>query len=291
MENEHHEPEIKTQRSWLERLSKALLREPQDREQLVDLLRDAEQRDLLDSHSLAMIEGVLQVSEMRVSDIMIPRSQMVVVNSNDSPEEYLPIIIESAHSRFPVLGEDRDEVVGILLAKDLINYLWQNEAAKFQLRDILRPAIFVPESKRLDVLLQEFRINHNHLAIVVDEYGSIAGLVTIEDILEQIVGEIEDEYDVPEDLNIKKHSDTTYIIKALTPIEDFNQFFNANLSMTEFDTIGGLVLKAFGHLPKRGENIAIDRYRFKVLHADNRRIRLLRLKLPKTHPEKSSNEQ
>jgi magnesium and cobalt transporter len=288
MKNVYHEPEIKTQRSWLERLSKALLREPQDREQLVELLRDAEQRHLLDSHSLAMIEGVLQVSEMRVSDIMIPRSQMVVVNANDSPEEYLPIIIESAHSRFPVLGEDRDEVVGILLAKDLINYLWQNKATKFQLRDILRPAIFVPESKRLDVLLQEFRINHNHLAIVVDEYGGIAGLVTIEDILEQIVGEIEDEYDVPEDLNIKKHSDTVYIIKALTPIEDFNQFFNANLSIAEFDTIGGLVLKAFGHLPKRGENIAIDRYRFKVLHADNRRIRLLRLKLPKTHPEKSS---
>ncbi len=288
MEHENHENEIKTQRSWLERLSKALLREPKDREQLVELLRDAEQRQLLDSHSLAMIEGVLQVSEMRVSDIMIPRSQMVVVNANDKPKEFLSVIIESAHSRFPVIGDDRDEVVGILLAKDLINYLWQDEISRFQLRNILRPAIFVPESKRLDVLLQEFRINHNHLAIVVDEYGGIAGLVTIEDILEQIVGEIEDEYDVPEDLNIKKHSDTVYIVKALTPIEDFNQFFNANLSMTEFDTIGGLVLKAFGHLPKRGENISIDRYRFKVLHADNRRIRLLRMKLPKTPVEKSS---
>lgn len=288
MENENHEHEIKTQRSWLERLSKALLREPKDREQLVELLRDAEQRHLLDSHSLAMIEGVLQVSEMRVSDIMIPRSQMVVVNSNDDPKEFLPVIIESAHSRFPVIGDDRNEVVGILLAKDLINFLWQDEISRFQLRDILRPAIFVPESKRLDVLLQEFRINHNHLAIVVDEYGGIAGLVTIEDILEQIVGEIEDEYDVPEDLNIKKHSDTVYIVKALTPIEDFNQFFNTNLSMSEFDTIGGLVLKAFGHLPKRGENISIDRYRFKVLHADNRRIRLLRVKLPKTHVEKTS---
>lgn len=270
-----------THRSWLERLSKALLREPQDREQLVDLLRDAEQRHLLDSHALAMIEGVLQVSEMRVSDIMIPRSQMVVVNAEDTPEEFLPVIIESAHSRFPVMGVERDEIVGILLAKDLLNYSWKEESSRSQLREFLRPALFVPESKRLDVLLQEFRINHNHLAIVVDEYGGVAGLVTIEDILEQIVGEIEDEYDVPEDLTIKKHSDTVYIVKALTPIEDFNQNFNATFDMTEFDTIGGLVLKAFGHLPKRGENILIDRFRFKVLHADNRRIRLLRVKLPK----------
>lgn len=284
--NQEHDSEQQTHRSWLERLSKALLREPQDREQLVDLLRDAEQRHLLDAHALAMIEGVLQVSEMRVSDIMIPRSQMVVVNADDSPEDFLPIVIESAHSRFPVIGEQRDEVVGILLAKDLLNFRFEDAAGRYQLRDLLRPAIFVPESKRLDVLLQEFRITHHHLAIVVDEYGGVAGLVTIEDILEQIVGEIEDEYDVPEDLTIKKHSETVYTVKALTPIEDFNQFFNANFDISEFDTIGGLVLKAFGHLPKRGENIIIDHYRFKVLHADNRRIRLLRVKLPKSVHDK-----
>lgn len=281
-DSEEHHATVTEHRSWLERLGKALLREPQDREQLVTLLRDAEQRQLLDSHALAMIEGVLQVSEMRVSDIMIPRSQMVVVNEDADPEEFLPEVIESAHSRFPVIGDSRDEIVGILLAKDLLTYCWHKDSTLFQLRELLRPALFVPESKRLDVLLQEFRINHNHLAIVVDEYGGVAGLVTIEDILEQIVGEIEDEYDVPDDLNIKKHSETQYIIKALTPIEDFNQYFNAHLNTTEFDTIGGLVLKAFGHLPKRGETIVIDRYRFKVLHADNRRIRLLRLKLPKT---------
>lgn len=287
--NSHEQDtEQQTHRSWLERLSKALLREPQDREQLVELLRDAEQRHLLDSHALAMIEGVLQVSEMRVSDIMIPRSQMVVVNADDSPEDFLPTIIESAHSRFPVIGEQRDEVIGILLAKDLLNFRFEDSSTRFQLRDILRPAIYVPESKRLDALLQEFRISHHHLAIVVDEYGSVAGLVTIEDVLEQIVGEIEDEYDVPEDLTFKKHSDTVYIVKALTLIEDFNQFFNANLDMSEFDTIGGLVLKAFGHLPKRGENIIINHYRFKVLHADNRRIRLLRVKLPKAVHEKST---
>lgn len=268
-------------RSWLERLSKALLREPQDREQLVTLLRDAEQRHLLNSHALTMIEGVLQISDMRVSDIMIPRSQMVVVNKEDEPQEFLSVIIESAHSRFPVIGESRDEVVGILLAKDLLSFCWNKDSENFSLRDLLRPAIFVPESKRLDVLLQEFRINHNHLAIVVDEYGGVAGLVTIEDILEQIVGEIEDEYDVPDDLDIKKHSDSVYIIRALTPIEDFNQYFHMNFSTTEFDTIGGLVTKAFGHLPKRGESIVIDKIRFKVLHADNRRIRSLRLKLPK----------
>lgn len=268
-------------RSWLERLSKALLREPQDREQLVTLLRDAEQRHLLNSHALAMIEGVLQISDMRVSDIMIPRSQMVVVHEDAEPNEFLPGLIDSAHSRFPVIGDSRDEVVGILLAKDLLNYCSSKDFEQFSLRELLRPAIFVPESKRLDILLQEFRFNHNHLAIVVDEYGGVAGLVTIEDILEQIVGDIEDEYDVPDDLEIKKHNESTYIIKALLSIEDFNQYFQTNFSTTEFDTIGGLVTKAFGHLPKRGEMIVIDKIRFKVLHADNRRIRSLRLKLPK----------
>lgn len=264
-------------RSWLERLSQALLREPRDREQLVELLRDAEQRDLLDAQALAMIEGVLQVSEMQVSDIMVPRAQMVCVSQADSLSDFLPAIIESGHSRFPVLGEDRDEVVGILLAKDLLRYTLHSPNLQFNIRDVIRPAVFVPESKRLNVLLQEFRIKHNHMAIVVDEYGGIAGLVTIEDVLEQIVGDIEDEYDIDEDEEfIKKHSDTQYIVKALTPIVEFNKYFNSHLSDIEFDTVGGIVMHAFGHLPKRGETVIIEPFRFKVISADNRRVRLLR---------------
>lgn len=268
-------------RSWLERLSHTLLREPQDREQLVELLRDAEQRNLLDDQALAMIEGVLQISEMQVRDIMIPRAQMVVVEEDALLKEFLPHIIESGHSRFPVIGESRDEVVGILLAKDLLPYNVSKETTVFNIRDILRPAAIVPESKHLDKLLQEFRRTHNHMAIVVDEYGGVAGLVTIEDVLEQIVGEIEDEYDIDDETFIKKLSETQFTIKALTPIEDFNQYFNAKLDDSEFDTVGGLVTHAFGRLPGRGETIAIDSFRFKVLHADNRRIRLLRMTLRK----------
>lgn len=268
-------------RSWLERLSQALLREPQDREQLVELLRDAEQRDLLDAQALAMIEGVLQISEMQVRDIMIPRAQMVVIEQDAPLSEFLPHVIESGHSRFPVIGESRDEVVGILLAKDLLRYNMQL-VTQCNIRDILRPAVFVPESKRLDILLQEFKRTHNHMAIVVDEYGGVAGLVTIEDVLEQIVGEIEDEYDIDEETFIKKRTETQYIVKALTPIEDFNQYFHTNFSDNEFDTIGGIVTHAFGHLPKRGEVVVIDRFRFKVLHADSRRIRLLRMTLRKS---------
>ncbi len=281
------EEPTKPTRSWLERLSQALLREPQDREQLVELLRDAEQRNLLDAEALAMIEGVLQISQMRVRDIMIPRAQMVVVEQDMPLKEFLPQVIESGHSRFPVINETRDEVLGILLAKDLLRFSSETAQAQFNMRDILRTPIFVPESKRLDKLLQEFRRTHNHMAIVIDEYGGVAGVVTIEDVLEQIVGEIEDEYDIDEETFIKQHSITQYIIKALTPIEDFNEYFKASLDDSEFDTIGGLVLRAFGHLPKRGETINIDRFRFKVLHADNRRIHLLRLTLRKvqTLPE------
>lgn len=269
------------QRSWLERLSQALLREPQDREQLVELLRDAEQRNLLDAQALAMIEGVLQISEMQVWDIMIPRAQMVVVEEDMPLQEFLPLVMESGHSRFPVIGENRDEVVGILLAKDLLRYSALAEQARFNIRDILRPVVFVPESKRLDRLLQDFRRTHNHMAIVVDEYGGVAGLVTIEDVLEQIVGEIEDEYDVDDEAFIKKISETQYTVKALTPIEEFNQYFTAELDEDEFDTIGGLVMQAFGRLPKRGDIINIDRFRFKVLRADNRRVYLLRLTVRK----------
>lgn len=265
-----------TQRSWLERLSQALLGEPRDREELLELLRDAQRRDLFDADALAMIEGALQVSEMQVRDIMIPRAQMVVVPRDVSPEEILPIIVESGHSRFPVIGESRDEVVGILLAKDLLRYFAEGREG-FSVRDTLRPAVFVPESKRLNVLLKEFRASRNHMAIVVDEYGGVAGMVTIEDVLEQIVGEIEDEHDIDEETYILKHSRLNYIVKALTPIEDFNEYFGTQFSDEEFDTIGGLVANKLGHLPKRGEITRVGVMRFKVLRADNRRIHLLQV--------------
>jgi magnesium and cobalt transporter len=270
-----------TSPSWLERLSQALLREPQDREQLVELLRDAEQRHLLDSQALAMIEGVLQISEMQVSDIMVPRTQMVVIEEDAPLQTFLPMVIESGHSRFPVIGENRDEVVGILLAKDLLRYTTPTEQAEFNIRDLLRPAAFVPESRHLDKLLQDFRRTHNHMAIVVDEYGGVAGLVTIEDVLEQIVGEIEDEYDIDDEAFIKKITETQCTVKALTPIDEFNHYFNAKLDEEEFDTIGGLVTHTFGHLPKRGETINLDHFRFKVLRADSRRIHLLRVSVKK----------
>ena len=264
-------------RSWLERLSFALLGEPKDREQLVESLRDAQQRELLDPEALTMIEGVLQVAEMQVRDIMVPRAQMAVVERDAVLETILPVVIESAHSRFPVIGDNRDEVVGILLAKDLLAYCGQEQATDFNVRDILRPAVFIPESKRLNVLLKEFRASRNHMAIVVDEYGGVAGLVTIEDVLEQIVGEIVDEHDIEEDAYIKKHNDNVCAVKALTPIEEFNHYFLSNFSDDEFDTIGGLVMHRFGRLPRRGEVISIDRFRFKILNADSRRIHLLQV--------------
>jgi magnesium and cobalt transporter len=274
------------QRSWLHKLSQALLREPKDREQLTTLLRESEQRNLLDANSLTMIEGVLSVSDLQVRDIMVPRSQMVVVKQDEPPEAFLPTIIESAHSRFPVIGDSRDEVMGILLAKDMLAYMAVHQAkaeeggeSRFSLREVLRPAVFIPESKRLNVLLNEFRTNRNHMAIVVDEYGGVAGLVTIEDVLEQIVGEIEDEHDFDEDMFIARISEQTYTIKALTPIEDFNEHFGCHLSADEVDTIGGLLMREFGHLPKRGESCTLGRFRFKVLRADSRRIYLLRMTL------------
>ncbi len=272
-----HATRGKVMRAWLERLGQLLLGEPRDREQLVLMLREAEQRHLFDSDALAMIEGVLQVSEMQVRDIMIPRSQMVVVSRSAAPEELLPLVVESGHSRFPVVGENRDELAGILLAKDLLRHFAQHAGQPFKLRDVLRPAVFVPESKRLNVLLKEFRSSRNHIAIVVDEYGGVAGMVTIEDVLEQIVGEIEDEHDIDEDLYILKHADNRYTVKALTPVQDFNERLGAAFGDDEFDTIGGLVLHSFGHLPRRGESIVIGRFRFKVLRADKRRIHLLQV--------------
>lgn len=263
-------------RSWVERLSNALLREPKDREQLVELLRDAQRRNLLDAEALGMIESVLQVGEMQVRDIMIPRAQMAVVNRDVTPDVVLPMIIESGHSRFPVISDNRDEVVGILLAKDLLRYRFDADAS-FDIKDVMRPTVFIPESKRLNVLLKEFRASRNHLAIVVDEYGGVAGMVTIEDVLEQIVGEIEDEHDIDEDTFIRKRSETSYVLKALTPIEDFNDYFGAHFSDEEFDTIGGRVTQAFGHMPKRGEGVTLGNFEFKVLRADNRRVHILAL--------------
>lgn len=272
----------KPTRTLLERISDALLREPTNKEQLVLLLRDAAQRNLLDADALSMMEGVLQVSEMQVREIMIPRPQMVVVEAAHSPEEFLPHVIEFAHSRYPVIGEKKDEVLGILLAKDLLAYVagQKNGSAKYHLREVLRPAVFVPESKRLNVLLKEFRANRNHMAIVVDEYGGVSGLVTIEDVLEQIVGEIEDEHDFDDDVFIVKHSDNTYIVKALIPIDDFNEYFGTGFSDQEFDTIAGIVSQQFGRLPKRGEETSIGGFQVRVLRADNRRIHLLQITVP-----------
>ncbi|MCC5856758.1 MAG: CBS domain-containing protein [Ectothiorhodospiraceae bacterium] len=264
-----------SQRTWLERIGQALSGEPRDREDLVGVLRDAQGRGLLDFDQLAMIEGVLHVSEMQVRDIMIPRSQMVVLRRDAEPAELLAPVIESGHSRFPVVGESRDDVIGILIAKDLLRYVAEGGNGRFNMRELMRPALFVPESKRLDVMLKEFRSSRNHLAVVVDEYGGVAGMVTIEDVLEQIVGEIDDEHDFDEDSYILSQREGSSIVKALTPIEDFNEHFGTGFSDEEFDTIGGLVAHHFGHVPRRGESVVIGHQRFEVIRADSRRIHLL----------------
>jgi magnesium and cobalt transporter len=269
-------------RSWLVRFNDLLSREPKDRAQLMEILRVAEGRDLLSAEMLSMIESVLQVSEMQVREIMIPKSQMIVIERDSQFDTILPVMIESEHSRFPVIDSTGNDVIGILLAKDLLKYYAYRESKELDISDLLRPAMFVPQSKRLDILLHEFRINRNHMAIVIDEYGHVAGLVTIEDVLEQIVGDIEDEYDIDEDDYIKKHTDGVYTVKAATPIDDFNEYFNTEFSDEEFDTIGGLILQGFGHLPKRGETLKIENFRFKVLHSDNRRIHLLEVKQEST---------
>jgi magnesium and cobalt transporter len=267
----------------LERLSHFLLREPEDREQLVELLHGAYENNLMDADSLAMIEGVLQVSEMQVRDIMIPRSQMDVIDITDPPETFIPHVIETAHSRFPVIEDNKNDVIGILLAKDLLRYYAGED---FDVRDMLRPAVFIPESKRLNVLLKEFRSNRNHIAIVVDEYGGVAGMVTIEDVLEQIVGDIEDEYDYDEDEdNIIKNADGHYRVKALTEIADFNEAVGMNLSDEEFSTFGGLVVNRFGHLPKRNEEITFDGMHIKVLRADSRRLHSIMVEILPTLDE------
>jgi len=262
-------------RAWFENLRQALAVEPRDRDELLELLREAQNRNLFDSDAQAMLEGVLQVADMQARDIMIPRAQMVALEKDMSLREVMAVVVDSGHSRFPVVGESRDEIVGIVLAKDLLEHFLEDPDAAFSLREYLRPAPFVPESMRLNVLLKNFRASRNHMAIVADEYGGVAGLITIEDVLEQIVGEIDDEYDVDDEARILKHSDRRYTVKALTPIEDFNAYFGTTYSDAEFDTLGGLVMHAFGHLPKRGEKVLIDKLRFKVLRADSRRLHLL----------------
>jgi magnesium and cobalt transporter len=268
MENPTHKP------GWLERVGALLMREPEDREQLVELLRSSYDRNLLDSDALSMIEGVLQVSEMQARDIMIPRAQMDVIDISESPDNFIPLVIQTGHSRFPVFDDNKDDVIGILLAKDLLRYYAGEE--EFNVRDMLRPAVFIPESKRLNVLLKEFRANRNHMAIVADEYGGVAGLVTIEDVLEQIVGDIEDEYDFDEtEDDIIADKDGAWRVKAVTEIPKFNETFGTRFGNDDHDTIGGLLLARFGRMPKRGEQMNVDKLNFKVLRADSRRLHLL----------------
>ena len=257
----------------LERLSMLVLREPEDREQLIELLHSAYERNLLDADALSMMEGVIQVSERQVREIMLPRAQMDVIDISQPPEEFIPYVIETAHSRFPVTDGDKDNIIGILLAKDLLRYYAGEE---FDVRDMLRPAVFVPESKRLNVLLRDFRSNRNHIALVVDEYGGVCGMVTIEDVLEQIVGDISDEYDFDEDEdNIIRQDDAHWRVKAETEIADFNEALGTDFSDDNCDTVGGLVLKAAGQLPKRSEIIQLGEWQFTVLRADSRRLHSL----------------
>lgn len=264
-------------RGWLDKIGQALgSTEPKDREDVLRVLRQAHDRRILDADALAMCEGVLHVADLQARDIMIPRSQVSLLQRSESVWELLPSIIESGHSRFPVTGENRDDVSGILIAKDLLPYLDPEHEREFQLRELLRPALFIPESKRIDALLKLFQESRNHLAIVVDEYGGLAGIVTMEDVIEQIVGEIDDEHDLDEDNWIlSSGGDGRTIVRALTPIEMINEHFGTALSDEEFDTIGGLVANGFGYMPRRGEQLVIASLHFEVVRADSRRIHLL----------------
>ncbi len=258
---------------WFVRLKQLLQIEPQNKEELINLLRDAQIRSLIDAETLAMIEGVIIFSQMKVRDIMLPKKQMTYIPEDATFQEVLDIVTQSGHSRFPVLGESIDDVIGILHAKDLLRF--QTQESAFDLQDIVREATFVPESKRLNFLLSEFRSNRNHMAIVVDEYGAVSGFVTLEDLIEQIVGDIEDEFDIDEEAYIKAHGNHQFIIKAHTPIEEFNEQLHANFSDETYDTVGGIVMANFGYLPKRGESLVIDNFEFRILNADARRIKLL----------------
>ncbi len=268
------------QKSWVDKITHLLTGEPQDLDDLLEILREAREKRLLETDALSMIEGVLQVSQMRVRDIMIPRAQMVVVPQNAPLVDIYPLVIEFCHSRYPVIADDRSNVVGVLLAKDLLAQVLQNKIATVQA--IMRPATIVPESKRLNVLLKELRTNGNHMAIVIDEYGQASGLVTIEDVLEQIVGEIEDEHDDHDDESyIIQRNEFEYMIKALTPIEEFDEHFSTTFTSDDYDTIGGFIVSELGHMPKKGEILVVGNLRFEVIRADNRRVHLLKLKINK----------
>ncbi|MHB1541186.1 MAG: HlyC/CorC family transporter [Steroidobacteraceae bacterium] len=268
-------------RQWLKRLWRTFAAEPRNRQDLLQLLREARERGLFEADALTMIEGVLAVSDMHARDVMVPRAQMVCVQRDDPVAHILPVVVESGHSRFPVLDEDRDDIAGILLAKDLLRLCGHEESQRFDIREYMRPAVFVPESKRLDVLLKEFRGNHQHMAIVVDEYGGVAGLITIEDVIEQIVGEIDDEFDVEDDQNIRKESERQYLVRGITRIEEFNEYFGARLPEEQgFETVAGLLMRQFGRLPRRGESAIVEGFEFRITRADRRRIEALRVMLP-----------
>jgi len=270
---------------WLRKLSRRMTGEVQDREEIVEFLREATRRGIIEGDALPMLEGVLGVSDIQVRDIMVPRAQMTFLNRDDDSNLLLKTVVESGHSRFPVMDEDREKVVGILLAKDLLRLAAQDpdlsDGVQFDIKEFMRPTVFVPESKRLNVLLREMRRSRVHMAIVADEYGGIAGLVTIEDVIEQIVGDIDDEHDIDEEQNVRKDGDRQYIVRGQTPIDEFNEYFQTDLSDDEFDTVAGLVMKQLGRLPRRGETLQLADFEIKVLRFDRRRIDTLRLTSPR----------
>lgn len=276
--SEDHSDSDSGEKSWLEKIGQLFSSEPRNRNDLEDVLAVAAENELIDEDARSIMEGAMQVSDMQARDIMIPRPQMVVIKAESTLEKILPQIIRAAHSRYPVIGESSDDIQGILLAKDLLPQILNNNHSGFKIESLLRPTVVVPESKRLNVLLREFRENRNHMAIVIDEYGGVAGLVTIEDVLEEIVGEIEDETDAEADSFIRRISDDDFFIKALTPIDDFNEYFESKFSDEEFDTIGGLVIQALGHMPTRNEVAIIADFEFKVINADQRKIHSLRMR-------------
>lgn len=266
------------EKSWLEKIGQLFSGEPRTRDDLEDVLTIAAENELIDDDARSIMEGAIAVSDMQARDIMIPRAQMVMIKAEASLEDILPQITRAAHSRYPVIGESPDDILGILLAKDLLPLLLSTDHSNFDLEPLLRPTVVVPESKRLNVLLREFRENRNHMAIVIDEYGGVAGLVTIEDVLEEIVGEIEDETDAQADRYIRKISEQDFFIKAFTPIDEFNEYFETGFSDEEFDTIGGLVIQALGHMPTRNEVATVGDFEFQVINADQRKIHSLRMR-------------
>jgi magnesium and cobalt transporter len=262
---------------WRGRLTRTLAGGLKERAQLLELLREATKRGLLDADAMAMVEGALTMAELQARDVMVARAEMVCIRREDPLSRILPAVVDSGHSRFPVVDGDRDDVVGMLLAKDLLRAAGTGAAAKFDIREFLRPVMFVPEAKRLDVLLKEFRSNRNHMAIVVDEYGGVAGLVTIEDVIEQIIGEIDDEFDIEDDQNIRTDGDGQFVVRGATRIAEFNEHFGTSFDDPGYDTVAGLVMQRLGRVPRRGESVIIGSQEFRVLRTDRRRIDSLRV--------------